>query len=401
MTPGSAIFMRLARPGGEFIRRQSVRNPGSWAAVVVLVAVAISLFSRFPVYTDPSAKFPGNFVAFPSTSYGRAITWWLDHPFRPVPAAEFFTTEEKLNSLVVGSISHADKLAYRGFLPLLNQLIGAGFWTLVGANHLAVVMTFWLIYLLCRRTTGDAALATMATWTYAATWAGSWGFNDRVCGDAVAIAWLLGAIAVRPGWLVALQLLMAGLCDERAIIAAPLVALFRWWEQNPPLGAADRNDPVSTSPRAVARAVLGGVLAYLACRGAVSWAFNLHPSSSMMADSGILLYHFFVSYPAAIFGVFEFLWIFPVLLIGSCALAPAAGPRWAGAFALALLLAAAPGFLVWDIERSLCYLLPGILAAIIFSPKNEDGKFTALAVIFVTNLLWLAPNASVLRFFVF
>jgi hypothetical protein len=394
--------MRLARPLEDFIRDHSTKRPGTWATAVVLLAVVISLFSKFPVYTDASAKFPGSFAAFPSTSYGHVVTWWLEHPFQQVPAQDFFSAAEKLNPLVAGSISHADKIAHRAFLPLLNQLTGWGYWTLVVANHLAAIVTFWLIYHLCRRITGDVPLATLSTWAYAATWAGTWGFNDRVCGDAVAIAWLLGAIAVRPGWLVALSMVAAGFCDERALTAAPLVALFRWWEQNPPLGGAPgRSIPPAAGLGSVVAAVSAGVFAYVVCRGLVSVIFHLRTSTTMMDPETVLLYHFFVSYPAAIFGVFEFLWIFPVLLIGSMAFAPGGGSRRAGAFGLCLLVAAAPALLVWDIERSLCYLLPGILAAIIFCPENAGEKFTTALIVFTGSFLWLAPNASVLRFLVF
>jgi hypothetical protein len=364
------------------------------------VAIALSLFSKFPAYTDANAKFPGSFSTFASTPYGRAVTWWLEHPFQSVPVDVFFPVGTRDQAMIAGSVSHCEKLTFRAFIPLVNQMIGGGVWTLVVVNHLAAILTFFLSYRICLRVTADAVLATASTWGYAVCWAGAWGFNDVVFGDAVAIALLLAGLVATRSWLIATMLLAAGFTDERALCAAPLVAMFHYWEARPPF--VEKSEPPNFSQLRTAIApVLIGILTYGICRIYGTLVFKLHTGRSMMATVDILLYHFYVSYPVNFFRVFEFLWVFPVLLLFDLWGSVDFGWRSRVFYSLCLLGVFAPALMVWDMDRSLCYFLPGVLVAICFSSGTPKKKREWACVIFAVSLFWMAPNESWLRNFVF
>src|SRR5688572_25328996 len=167
------------------------RSPRGFACIVVLIALAIALGSRFPGYAGTNEQPPGNILTAARSVYGRAITWWLEHPFQPVPIAEFYPNASQAEGVTAGEISHLAKLGVRGTLPLLNQLLHGGLGTILLMSHVAAVWAFLLFYRIGREATGDAAYAALATWAFAATWAGQWGFQDFICGDVVAVALLL------------------------------------------------------------------------------------------------------------------------------------------------------------------------------------------------------------------
>lgn len=366
----------------------------------MLVAITTSLFSKFPAYSDAYAKFPGNMIGLATTPHGRALQWWLEHPFQPVPVETFFSAEALHDPMLAGSASHCDKLTFRAFLPLLNQVTRAGVWTLIGANHVAAILAFFLVYQICLRVMRDALSAALVVWTYAATWAGAWGFNDMMFGDAVAIVLLLGAMLIRPGWLVAGFILAAGFTDERAFTAAPAVMLFRYWTSAPPFSSRPEKLPLLRLATS-GLPLLGAAVVYGACRLYATYRLNLHAGTSMMATPEILLYHFYVSYPGKLFKVFEFLWGFPALLLLHFIRSGAHDRRDALAYLACIAIAAAPAFLIWDVDRSLCYLLPAVLGAVCFVPGDSTAKGRIALVACLASLLWLEPNASVLRYFVF
>ena len=398
---GSLDFLdRIAGPLERHVQARATSHPRLWAALVVAAATALALASRFPAYRG-AARFPGSFADFATTAYGRAIAWWLEHPFRSVPAETFFPPAALSDPLVAGSVSHLDKLAFRPFLPLVNQVVDGGVWTLFVASHLAVLVTFLLVYRLCLRLSGDAVLATAATLGWSASWAGSWGFNDLVCGDAVAVALLLGAFAAPPGsWRIVPLLLAAGLTDERAAIAAPLVGLLHGWQVRSPFDPAP---PASARPGTLrlAAPVIAGLAACILVRLAATAVYGTRAGTSMMATVDIFLYHVLVSYPRKFFAVFEFFWVFPLLLLANLAVAGPAARRAALGFAGFFGLAAAPAFLVWDLERSLCYLLPGVIAAAVLLPGDPRIPRRLALAAAVAGILWVEPNASFLRLYLF
>jgi len=115
--------------------------------------------------------------------------------------ARVFPAASLANPWIAGSASHCDKLTFRAFLPVLNQVTAGGYWDAGGDNHVAAIFDFPAHLSRCLRLAADTVVSTAVTWAFAASWAGSCGFNDFVNGDAVAMALLLGAMVTRTsGW---------------------------------------------------------------------------------------------------------------------------------------------------------------------------------------------------------
>jgi hypothetical protein len=301
------------------------------------------------------------------------------------------------NPWIAGSASHCDKLTFRAFLPLLNQVTAGGYWTLVVANHLAAILIFLLIYRGCLRLTVDTVISTAVTWAFAASWAGSCGFNDFVNGDAVAMALLLGAMVTRTSWVVTVFLFAAGFTDERALCVAPLIALCRYWEWRRPFEATGASMDFQRMRTATAP-VLFGVTAYLVCRLAVAAAYHLTTGTSMIVIR-IPVYNFYMHFPRTLFEIFEFLWVYPTLLLLALIVFRKTHVSDLVAYTFCMLVAAAPAFMVWDFDRSIYYLTPGVLASACFGfGKHSERRGVALAVC-ATSLVWLSPMDSWLRLF--
>lgn len=66
-------------------------------------------------------------------------------------------------------------------------------------------------------------------------------------------------------------------------------------------------------------------------------------------------------------------------------------------FGLAFAIAIFPAMVVWDIDRSLFYILPGILLAICFLPVSVKNLRIILLAILFANFIWLYPSNSALR----
>jgi len=399
-TAGFETLTSLLRCSTEPIERAVLRystaRPQGWSLFVVLVAVVIALFSRFPAYFEANAPFPGSLVSFVRTPYGHALAWWLDHPFREVPTREFFSPASLANPWIAGSASHCDKLTFRAFLPLLNQVTAGGYWTLVVANHVAAILIFLLVYRGCLRLTVDTVVSTAVTWAFAASWAGSCGFNDFVNGDAVAMALLLGAVVTRTSWVVAVCLLAAGFTDERALCVAPLIALCRHWEWRRPFEATEALMDFPRLRTAVAPVLLG-VSAYMVCRLAVAAEYHLTTGTSMIVNLQIPVHQFYTHFPGTLFKIFEFLWVYPALLLLALIVFRKTHLSDLVAYTIGMLVAAAPAFLAWDFDRSIYYLTPGILASACFGfGQPTERRRVALAVC-AMSLIWLSPLESWLR----
>src|SRR5260221_5158191 len=107
-----SLMRHFLDPIEKRLDRAAARTHRYWPVIVVLVAVALAFALRTPRY--------GEMLAFPSTAYGKAITWWLDHPFSTVPIDEFFPPSTLGEGFNAGDASHCDKLAFRSTLPLLS-----------------------------------------------------------------------------------------------------------------------------------------------------------------------------------------------------------------------------------------------------------------------------------------
>jgi hypothetical protein len=225
-----------------------------WPLLVFSAAIVISVFCWVPYYSEVAE--------FIKTPYGQGKTWWLDNPFKSVPVELFFPLSERHIGYNAGIASHLDKMTYRGFLPLLNQLFPFGIWTLVVACHVGLIAILWFSYWIVERQLGDKVSAALVCWAVAACYAGQYGFHDCYLGDAAAVGMLVAAMFSRNSAATFLLVLCASFSDERAVTSAPLVLLFHFLRD----GDSTQQDRsiigVVSGLLKKGSPVLGGVLCY-------------------------------------------------------------------------------------------------------------------------------------------
>jgi hypothetical protein len=360
-------------------------------ALVVLVALALSLASWVPRYSRVDA--------FADTPFGQAKAWWLAHPFQNVPVETFFPLATRHIVSNAGEASHLDKLAFRGLLPLVHRIAPFGVWTLVVASHLGAVAILWLTFHLVSRHACDAACGALASWTVATCYAGQWGFHDFIYGDAVAVGLMLGVMATRSPIAIFMLAFAAHCTDERAAACGPLLILFHALtpsreDQPPPpaVGLAATRRPSPATSRG--GAIIAALAAYAAVRAVATQTMGATLGTTMLATADILRTHVYADYPEQVFKVFEFLWLAPFIVV----------VEWWGAgqslrarslcYAACMALAAGPALLVVDIDRSLSYLLPGVLLAICHWPFSTLRLRTFLLAVLLGNTIWLYPATS-------
>lgn len=376
----SAILSEL--PVGFYTRLERLQGSRLWPILVVVVALCIAYVTSFPFY--------GGLKDFNSSPYGKALTWWLSHPLANVPIGEFFPKETLHLGFNAGCASHCDKLAFRPVLPLINCVAPFGLCTLVGISHLAGCFVFLITYVLVKKTTGDPVAGALATWTLAGTFAGTWGFHDSSFGDALAVALVLSAMLARSGWFIMFLLIVAGFTDERAITAAPLVALFHLFKSEKSLS----NKSDFWRDCWVMWPAIGAVCCYGIIRIILKHFLNLSEGADMLGQWIIIRSHFYNDFPVKIFGVFKFLWMAPMIFIlASIKYNHSKLP--AIIYSLAMLLAATPALLVWDVDRSLYYLLPGVLIAVCCWSLSNSSLRNFLSLCLAGSLFWLFPKDSI------
>ena len=210
-------------------------------------------------------------------------------------------------------------------------------------------------------------IATAATVTVALTYAGVTAFTEMTGNfDAVALAFLAGAIATRRWPLIGLFTFLAGWTDERAIVASAFVLAAH-------LVLSDRRG-VAVLRDAAVLAVIGGLAAHALTRVFITIRYNLEQPSNFggnhFSDGLNLL-------PIGLWTGLEGLWL--VVAAGAAALVRQR--RLGGLVALLAGLTAVGigGIAVVDITRSMAYLLPASLVSIAALARFSPESLTVLS----------------------
>jgi hypothetical protein len=359
----------------------------SWPWIVVIVAVCISFFFSKPSYT----LLTENLITSP---YGNALTWWLQHPFSSVPVEKFFDAKDLVDGgHYFGCASHCDKLTFRAFIPILHWIFPFGLWLILISSHIAGVAIFFFAYKFLNTESEDTVVATLGTWALASSFAGAWAFHDFICGDAVAIAFLLAALIERKTIVCALFVVCASLTDERAFIATPFLAGFKFWKEYLNHPRASISLPEIIYSQSLKPFYLGGVF-YMLLRCYFVFFYQQNIGSTMLGNIDIIRQRIYTDYPYNIFPVFELLWIFPIffLLYQIYLKKFLAIPTIL--YLSSFIGIIATSFIVLDLERSLYYLLPGILISI--ACLNVSALRQLMGFCFVGNILIFQPGHSLL-----
>jgi len=346
--------------------------------LIATLGILLALVTRFPHYEMLSQ--------LPKRVENQAMSWQVHHPLTPIPA------DLKDVGLNGWAASHVDKMELRLTVPLLGCLSGTGIWTVVIWTPIAAMLLFYLLALCGRDATGDTTAAAFFVIGFGATFFGSWGFNDFICGDAVAFALtLLSACCLRRPWLSGLCLLGAAFCDERSVIAAPLLLLYFIVRCAEPAEKTQRNQLLF--------AILGTIGVWVLLRWWLSATFHLAMGTSFLASWDTFRGHLIPQTLFSLVGIFRASWIIPVLAVRNLILHK--DRMLATALVAAFGIAIVPAFLVVDLNRSICYSFMIFFISLRLLRHNANylsNKY--LAAIMLINILISPPSKTILRFLI-
>ncbi len=343
---------------------------------VATAAMALSLILSFPPYRW---MIPAMHMASHNTI--RAMALKVQHPFSPIPAKMKDPALAKRQSA-----SHVEKMELRLTIPVLGWLSHTGAWTVPVWSHLAGFGFFWLLARLAFRALGDRVGAALFVVGMGSTGFGSSFFSDCFFGDGVAFFLMLLAVAYRSPIVAGISFLAASFCDERAILAAPLLILYlliRYGQEDEP-----------EKGRQLSMALIAGALAWALLRFWIAGTFHLSTGMADVATRDILQ-GTLGAYPEPFLGVFRASWTLIVLAV----LSLASQQKWISSAALvsAFTIAVAPAFMVWDFSRSLGYVFPFLLISLYFLRGDKEASHKYLAAVLALNVLYGPFNMTILR----
>lgn len=357
-----AAIVRLVR------RSVSGRYP---FLVITVIATLLAFLLRFPPYEL--------LQQVPLRPANQAMTWQIQHPLTPIP------TSLQNISLYGGSASHVDKMGLRLTLPLLGRVSGTGPWTVVVWSSIAAVLLFYFLARCAWDAIGDQTASALFVIGLGATFFGAWGFNDFDFGDAVAFLLMLLCIYAREKWwLVVPFFLAAAFCDERAVAAFPLLAYYFF------IGSTKE------SWKKQSLAITSAALLWVVLRYTFAVKFHLSTGTSMLGWSQLRAHmsNYGNTVPPFI-GAFRASWLIPALAIYRLV----EERRWwlAACLVGASALVIGSAFLVFDLNRSVCYGFPVLLISARLLWRNGDEPKRLLAAILLINICMSPPSKTILR----
>ncbi|MGH7970986.1 MAG: hypothetical protein ACREIC_19875, partial [Limisphaerales bacterium] len=186
---------------------------------LALIAVALSAISLVTACPDYA-----RFGPYPGVPWAaEAVSWKFQHPFARIPVSEFRNQAGASGS---GIIEQLEKRSYRIAIPATANVLGMSVTHAIAIQQVAAVAFLGMFVLLARETLGDATSALFAGVMAATSFIGQWGFNDFTNFDGSAYLILLLLLWARWPVFVALLAVVGGFCDERVILATPLVWLW-------------------------------------------------------------------------------------------------------------------------------------------------------------------------------
>ncbi|MGE0713077.1 MAG: hypothetical protein AB7N76_35130 [Planctomycetota bacterium] len=331
-----------------------------WVARTALLATALALLCSFPR--------PDTFWRAGSAPEWAPLLGKIERPLAPQPE--------------LAAASHGAKTAFRLVPPLVGHALSLGPLGLKLLEALCGVALLACVAVGAERAAGDRRCAVLVTLLVASCFPGVTAFVEhRGFFDGVALCGLAAACATRHPLGILAGLALAHWTDERAVIASGLVALVHLADT--PREAGIRRLP---DPRVLAVGV--ALASYAALRLFLGSRYGL---STPTAGTGArFLVNQVNNAPLGLWTGLEGGWL--LVLAAGAALARAgrralllAGLAAGGAVALVALS-------VWDITRSMAYLLPGLFLALRVLRDHEPAPELLLLCRagFLLALLW--PN---------
>ncbi|MBN2234985.1 MAG: hypothetical protein JW706_07530 [Opitutales bacterium] len=309
------------------------------------------------------------------------------------PAAETILeiAEDPFSQVEREDGSHGEKKAFRLLFPAIVRLCGcSNTWHVYALLLVANILYLAACYFVIRNGTGDKTVSMIALCALALTYSGACGFLDtKGWADAVPLALVILAMLRIHPFVVTLCLFAGVMGDERVLMAIPYVIL---WQTAQRKGSYDLTVSDLWADRSMLVAGLVSVLAFGFFRGLL---IHIHGFEVKLGGVGprVLLQHNPDVYSVSFWSGFEALWLILFLWIVTVF------RHWKRAIAIALLLyvlaSVVACYMVFDVTRSLCYLLPALLFALVMVYRSFSKREYALALLLgVMIVCGIAPSSN-------
>lgn len=345
------------------------------------IATAISLFSAFPSYDIVDDQ--------EMSSNWNAILHQTTDPFDP---AEY------------NGSSHQANLAFRLTPVLLARIfsIGSVYGYLI-FQFICLVLLFVVISRLLKKIIDDPVVYYLLTLSISLTFVGNVLCSDyRGFFDVLAFLCLSVSMLISNAKLIFLTLLLAYFTDERALIASGLVYVYFVFESRQDVETINFKSFFSFKPKLIS--IISSWLCYLAIRVTLTYFFELKSNNEVLVDYLFTeTIHQVNLLPFGLWTGLEGFWILVLLSV----IVIIQNRKW---FALCLYFVASlvvvfVAIWVFDITRSMAYLLPSIFLSLTILSKSQNPlvlRYIALSVLLLcifptyyaggaSEISWLYP----------
>jgi hypothetical protein len=329
--------------------------------VQTFLVLCLSLFLAFPNYESVNDASAAN-------------TW---EPVFEKTRNPLFDLNEKYRSG-----SHAANLNFRLTVPVIARLLGLG---IVGILIIHGIAGFFLIYLvgaISRKISKDDIAALFMMVLVGSIFAGVCSFVQLRGGfyDGIAILFLLAALFFKNPFLIGLFTFLTAWTDERGLIASQLVLLFHLIQ----------NGTVKLTLKSLFRRVPAAIylawFLYLGMRYVLATQFGLHTATREMGHSQFLDQINMI--PFGSWTALEGGWVLVGLAIVILIRRKLYTTMFLYFFGVMLVLIISLS--VFDITRSMAYVLPALFIALLILVRHEELSFVreCLMLAAVISVFW-------------
>lgn len=311
----------------------------------VLVSSLVSLFLQVPSFPEIEALFPT-----------RAILEISENPWQQI-------------HYDVGS--HAEKKTLRPLVPVIAGLLQFDeTWQVYALFAFSNLLLLLLLAHFLKRETDDTLLAFLCTLGLSCAYFGFSGYGDtKGWGDVLPFVLILSSMVYPRPWVVVSTHFLAMTGDERAIVASALVVW--WWIFRPQTGDSPSIWACVRGQMPLILAAFVALLAYIVLRSYMHLGLGFE---APMGNVGwqVLLEQNVETLLPGVWGAFEafwLVWVFYVaaLMVSGRYVEGSSLFLGTGAYVIACMM-------VHDVTRSLSYLFPLILLAIVHVCHAHPAK---------------------------
>ena len=308
-----------------------------WLLAITAIALISSLFLASPNLSTDRTEI--------STKRATAVAMQIED------LQLFWETSEPTNAM------------FRITVPLIAHVLGIGLKGTLALQFLTGILIFVTVGALIERETGDRLLAFYATLLVGFIYPGTAGFLEtRYYFDSFAYLFLLAALWFRTPFLIFFLIVLAGFTDERAVIASGFV--FIWWV----IKEGGDYSKLKAFFNKQSVAVVVGVFTYIGIRLLLQHRFGIETRAEARSEFGL-----FEHINNSVMGIWSGLeggW----LLVGLAVIALAVKKRWLPllVFVCVITVQIIGALAVVDITRSMGYLLPCIMVAILTLKTEKE-----------------------------